>query len=267
MENTSAASTQLSSPLLRESSRHTLGQSILLHLLPGVPLVVGYFIFAAVLARFGLPNILALMLTTILVEVPVIWWLLIRLGRRESDGSVDWRALFPWRRSVPVWQILLVGLPLIVFSMLMIAGVGPAVEDVIRPTLFGWVPDWFVLRPDPAMFATMSRELALATWVLTLFGLALLGGVTQELYFRGFLLPRMNHHGSWAPALNALLFAVFHLTSPWSWPAFFVMVLPWAYVVRWKESVQLGLFIHVGMLLLQWLGMTLLLFGLVELPA
>ena len=45
------------------------------------------------------------------------------------------------------------------------------------------------------------------------------------------------------------------------------MVLPWAYLVWWKRSVKLGLFVHVGMLVLQWLGMTMMMFGLVPVPA
>ena len=45
------------------------------------------------------------------------------------------------------------------------------------------------------------------------------------------------------------------------------MVLPWAYLVWWKRSVKIGLFVHVGMLALQWLGMTMILFGVVPVPA
>ncbi len=252
---------------LEEVPRHSIAKSIFLHLLPGIPLVAGYAILAAVLTSRGYPNILALILTTVFIEVPVIWWLLARFGREESGGRVNWRLLFPWRKKVPIWQAVVIGAPLILFSVAIIGGVGSAVDPAIRETLFGWVPDWFVLSPDMEAFMSMPRGVLIATWLLTLFGLTILGGVTQEVYFRGYLLPRMNHHGPWAPALNALLFAIFHLTSPWSWPTFFVMVLPWAYIVRWKRSLQLGVIIHVGMLLLQWLGMTLLVFGLVEMPS
>ena len=41
------------------------------------------------------------------------------------------------------------------------------------------------------------------------------------------------------------------------------MVLPWSYLVWWRRSVKFGFFIHVGMLALQWLGMTMMVFGLV----
>ena len=122
------------------------------------------------------------------------------------------------------------------------------------------------MRPGPAMFASLSRELVFILWGLMLLGMVLLGGFTQELYSRGFLLPRMAHMGKIAPAYNALLFAVFHLIAPWNWLGFFLMTLPWAYMVWWRRSSKIGLFIHVGMLALQWVGMTMVLFGVVPMP-
>jgi len=116
------------------------------------------------------------------------------------------------------------------------------------------------------MFAELSRGMLLALWGLMLVAMVLVGGFTQELYARGFLLPRTEHLGKWAPAYNALMFAIFHLIAPWDWPAFFLMTIPWAYLVWWRRSVRIGLFIHVGMLTLQWLGLTLLVLGLAPAP-
>ena len=123
------------------------------------------------------------------------------------------------------------------------------------------------MRPDPDMFKTLSQGMLLALWALMFVSMIVVGGVTQELYSRGFLLPRTEHFGWWAPAFNALLFAIFHIIAPWSWAVFFLMSLPWAYVVWWRRSVKIGLFIHIGMLGLQWLGMTMVIFGFVEMPA
>lgn len=248
------------------AARMPLERVILLHLLPGIPVVLLYGMLAALLRRWGLPNLFALMLASLTVEVPLCWSILLMAGRRLGNGRVDWNGLLPWRARVPRWQYLVIGLPLIVFSMVMIGAVGPALGEALRPVLFGWVPAWFVMRPDAAMFATLSRPALMAMWVMSLVTLTLLGGITQEVYFRGFLLPRMERFGRAAAPLNAALFAIYHLTSPWSWPAFFLGSLPWAWVVRWKRSLWFGLFIHLGMLLLQWLMMTMVIFGMIEMP-
>lgn len=70
-----------------------------------------------------------------------------------------------------------------------------------------------------------------------------------------------------APSPNAVAFGVFHLIAPWNWPTFGLMVLPWAYLVWWRRSVRIGLFIHVGMLVLQMTVMGLVVFGVVQPPA
>lgn len=237
----------------------------LLQVAPGLVSLPAYALLAWLLAGRGLPNLFALTLTILLVEVPVSWAIMRHCVRAEA-GSFSFRAAFPWFEPVPWWQYLVIGVPLVLFSVFMIGGLGPRVEPPVVDTLFGWLPEWFVIRADRSAFATMTRPMLLALWVLMLVGMVIAGGITQEFYSRGFLLPRTEKLGGWAPLWNAWWFAVLHTVSPWSWPVFFLMVLPWAYVVWWRRSVKIGLFIHVGMLMLQWLGMTLVLFGVVAMP-
>jgi len=93
-----------------------------------------------------------------------------------------------------------------------------------------------------------------------------MGGLTQELYHRGFLLPRTARLGAGAVPFNAALFAVAHVTAPWGWPGFFLLSLPWAGAVHRWRSVQLGLIGHLGMLAVGWLGMTAMVLGWVAPP-
>ena len=237
-----------------------------LQLAPGIASLPAYAIIASIMATNGIPNIFALALTILLVEVPVSWAIITRQVRKETGAHFSIKQAFPWVAPIPWWQYLLIGVPMIAFSMVMVAGVGPMTQSFLLNSVFSWVPEWFVMRPDPMMFTGMSREMLLALLGFMLVAMVLVGGFTQELYSRGFLLPRMAHLGIWAPAYNALLFAAFHMIAPWDWGAFFLMVLPWAYLVWWRRSVKIGLFIHVGMLTLQLLGMTLIAFGVVTAP-
>mgnify|MGYP001811622724 FL=1 len=236
-------------------------QAAVLQVVPGIASAPVFALLAWIMARHDVPNIFALSLSILLVEVPVCWAIMLHRVRRET-ATFSLRDAFPWMQSLPWWQYLLLGLPLVVVSMIMIVGIGPRIETALLGTAFTWVPQWFVMRPDPGLFAAMSRAMLLTLWALMFFGMVLAGGVTQELYARGFLLPRTQHLGLWAPAWNALWFAVLHAIAPWSWPAFFLLNLPWADVVWWKRSVKIGHFIHVGMLAVQWLGMTLMVFGI-----
>ena len=39
--------------------------------------------------------------------------------------------------------------------------------------------------------------------------------MVEELYFRGYLLPRISRLGAWAPLVNTVLFSLYHLFTPW----------------------------------------------------
>ncbi len=68
--------------------------------------------------------------------------------------------------------------------------------------------------------------------------------VFEEMYFRGFLLPRMSYLGVLAPAANALLFAVAHYWQPYNWPLIFLLVLVNAYVVWWRRNIYIATLLH-----------------------
>lgn len=239
--------------------RLTASRAVLLQVLPGVPAIAAYLIFAALLGERGLPAIFALYLAILFAEVPATWALMLTLGRRWY-GRISLKDLFPWRRRLPLWQYLVFGLPLAMVSLFLMAGLQTVIAEPIRMALFGWVPDWAVMDMT-ASLAGLSRSALIALWVLGLVSATVVGGVTQELYARGFLLPRIVHLGRVAPPLNAAAFAVLHLASPWGWPVFFVVSLLWAIAVYRTRSIQLGLIGHVGMLGLMWLGLTALVLG------
>lgn len=244
-------------------ARLTPGQAAGLQLLPGVAMLVAFVPIAAWFGRLGLPSFLALAVAILIADVPTSWYIILSRTRRETGGRFHFAAAFPWHAKIPSWQYILIGLPVIVFGVVMIGGVTPAISSAIRDVVAPDVPHWFLLEPDPRMFAALSRPVLIIMWLTMLFVFTGLGGITQELFSRGFLLPRTAHWGWWAPAFNAVLFGVFHLNAPWSWPGFVILALPWAYLVWWRHSIKIGLFGHVGMLLLQSLMMALLVFGLV----
>jgi membrane protease YdiL (CAAX protease family) len=81
------------------------------------------------------------------------------------------------------------------------------------------------------------------------------GPVVEELYFRGYLLPRIARLGGWAPVLNMVLFSLYHFFTPWNNVGRIVALLPMVYATWWKRNIYLGMAVHVlwnigGMLLL-----------------
>ena len=71
------------------------------------------------------------------------------------------------------------------------------------------------------------------------------GPITEELYFRGHLLPRLERYGRWAPVINTVLFASYHFFSPWRYPAIIVGFLPITWMAWRKRSVLVSIAAHM----------------------
>jgi membrane protease YdiL (CAAX protease family) len=68
--------------------------------------------------------------------------------------------------------------------------------------------------------------------------------VAEELYFRGYLLPRVSRLGRWAPVFNVVLFALYHLWTPWQAVTRIVFILPAVYVVWRERNIYVGIWAH-----------------------
>jgi len=118
-------------------------------------------------------------------------------------------------------------------------------DAYIANVAFGWLPEWY-LRPID--FDAASRYSASA-WTITLTAYLILTGVAgpivEELYFCGWLLPRMHRFGRWAPLLNVAMFSLYHFWAPWQFLSRVAAVGPFAYAVWWRRNVSLGMLVHV----------------------
>jgi membrane protease YdiL (CAAX protease family) len=213
---------------------------IALHLIPGALITATFVSLAPLVESAGLPPIAALLAAILLVLVPVEFGIVLRTVRRDGGA-----AALPYRQRLAlrewIWLV-----PVLVVA----AFVGFGVHRLVEPRLmasFGWLPEWFVF-PVPV---GGINDYSTGSWIVTLGAFLLLNGVigpvVEELYFRGFLLPRMERLGRWAPLVNVTLFSVYHFWSPWQIVARILGIGPMVYAVRWKRNVYLGMAVHCAL--------------------
>ena len=120
------------------------------------------------------------------------------------------------------------------------------VDESVRRSLFAWWPA--VL--DPSNFVRqMDLYSPSALWAVALGSLVLnvVIPTVEELYFRGYLLPRMDRWGWLAPLSSLLLFSLYHFWLPWQNPSRLVALLPAILVVYRCRSVKLSILVHVAL--------------------
>ena len=67
----------------------------------------------------------------------------------------------------------------------------------------------------------------------------------EELLFRGLLLPRMKGaFGKWDWVANGVLFAVYHLHTPWVIPTTLIDIFALSYPSRRFQSAWMGIIVH-----------------------
>ena len=227
--NSTSATEQLPLPTL-----------LALFLVPGALMTVVYVVIAPFIETAGFPPIAALLVAILIVLVPFELGVILRASLGRPGGI---RSVIPYRRPLPFrdWLWLV---PVLIIAEFIGFGLSMAIEPRIIDSLFGWLPDWFVRPIDPDRVGEYSREAWLVTLAAYLVLNGLLGPIVEELYFRGYLLPRMEWMGRWAPLVNVSLFSLYHFWSPWQVLGRILGLGPTVYAVRWKENVYLGMVVH-----------------------
>ena len=226
-----------------KAHQHSLVQSIMYHLLPGICVLVSFIVLAPILDRLALPSAMTLFIIIGCVLVPVELGILLYQGKKLS-GRFTLKGVVLYRKPLPKKQYIGFGIILFIWLMLILMVVFTPIDNFIAQRLFFWLPDWFFITKFIENFEQYPKSIILVTATLGVLFNGLAGPVVEELYFRGYLLPRISRYGKWAPLLNAILFAVYHLFSPWRIPGIIVAMIPFVYVAWWKRNIYIGMIVH-----------------------
>lgn len=235
----------------REIQQHSLTRSVVLHLLPGVFILLAVLIVAPLTIKYSLPDMVTVVVGIGLVLIPLeLGYLLFRGWKR--NGKLSLKGTIRYRDSMSVLKYLLWTVPIMVWILFIFGVVSPPIDDYLIENVFQWLPDWLIADVDTGQH---SQSTMLVLWFLALLCNGIFGPLVEELYFRGYLLPRISRYGKWAPFINAVLFSLYHFFSPWQNPARILALLPMVYAVHSKKSIYIGIIVHCGVNTLSMLAM------------
>jgi membrane protease YdiL (CAAX protease family) len=212
----------------------------LLHLLPGGLITIAFVLLGPLLKSHHLPPILALLIPILLILVPFeLGWLFFQ-GYRQN-GRLSLQGVVPSFDPLPLKSYLILIPILLAWPILIFMSFGK-IDQAIIANVFFWLPDWFQISLfSPADYSLGIRIVTFALF-LVLNGLA--GPIVEELYFRGYLLPRIEFLKGWAPLVNVTLFSLYHFFSPWQFITRIIAFYPWPFVVRKKNNIFLSMAAH-----------------------
>jgi membrane protease YdiL (CAAX protease family) len=217
--------------------QHSVGKSLLLHLLPGLLIGLAYFALRPLFYQWGYPSIMALMSAVVLILVPVELGYLFYQGK-QKHGQFSLQGIVCYRTPIPVWQYF-IWVPILFILVGIIFTLLKPVDNFLQNTLFAWIPTM-----ESGLEGGFSKNALIVTYVMVAVFGAIVGPTVEEFYFRGYLLPRMQYAGKWAPLLHSFLFAVYHVFTPWMIITRTVGMLPLVYAVQ-RRNLYISIIVHI----------------------
>lgn len=215
--------------------KHSIAQTIFFHLMPGA--LIGSFCFLArnTVNKFGYPAIFALVLAVAFILIPTELGYLLYQGKKKT-GRHSLIGIKNLKNSLPWWQFLI--WVMCVFAVIgILMNVMKPVENLLKVRLFFWLPNL-----DPGLDGNYSKSVLTVTYSLYFLFVVILGPLVEELYFRGYLLPRMK--GRFTVLFHSFLFAAYHFFTPWLIISRTVGFLPMILVAK-KKSITMSMVVHI----------------------
>jgi len=235
-----------------EVRQHTPVRSILLHLLPGISVIGSILIFSQPLfakltgVDARLSPVLGYLLSIVVGLIPVQLGILLFASRNET-GKYAIGKMISYTEKSPRKQYFLYVPAFVLYFLFLFVVIAPMFQPYIVQTFFSWWPEQYnfqLILQNPVTVAGYNgiKSLILAYLLLS----CILGPLVEELYFRGYLLPRMEGYaGKWAPFLNTVLFSLYHFFSPWENLIRVIASYPLIYLVWKKRDIRFVIIVHI----------------------
>ncbi|MFC7549044.1 CPBP family intramembrane glutamic endopeptidase [Plantactinospora sp. GCM10030261] len=231
------------------ADRHSLPLSITLHLVPGALVVAAYLFLAEPFVRaINYPVFLAWAIALVIVLAPLqfgLFW----LGRKRT-GRYTLRGVVHYiDRPIPRGKLTAIIVGLIVWMTVVSLALVP-LDNVVFDQFFTWIPFEGAGGSATTYIDGYSQSQLVITMLISLPLTGFTLPLIEEIYFRGFLMPRIAHVGVGAPILNTVLFSVYHFWAPWTVLSKIIFMFPAVWLVWRKRDIRISIGMHPGTALL-----------------
>lgn len=192
-----------------------------------------------------MPHLLLFCTLGTVILVPIELGLILSASKKEY-GTYSLKSAFTGQEKLPIWQVLIIA-----FIFFGIAGLFSILIAPIEIQIFAEIRA-IVLNNLPAGFdwinygylKSFSRPMLILTCVYYGIFNVLLGPITEELFFRGYLTSHYEKQSAFTPILISILFSLYHFWLPFNNIFRILAFAPVAYVAYKKKNMYISIFFH-----------------------
>ena len=226
----------------QQNDQHSLTKSLLLHVTPGILVTVVFVLLKPLLDSTGFPPLLAFLLAVLIIDIPFMLGVMFSEGKKLNgrfslEGVVLYRSKLPWKTFILVFIGAFVG----VYVLVMLA---TPLSTFLTESVFAGLPDWVFLE-EQIQYEVYAKNVLVLVFVVQLIVTGIILPWVEELYFRGYLLPRISRFKKWTPLLGGFAFGLYHVWQLYDFSTVFLLGAALGYVVWWKKDIRLSIGLHV----------------------
>lgn len=209
---------------------------------PAAVLSLSYLIFGHFCT---VPHILLFCVLGTFILVPIELGFILKTSKREY-GEYSLQSALAGQEKSSIWKALIIALVFFGIAGLLSVFIAPVENQIfanIRSGVLNRLPrgfDW----TDYEYLGTFSSPLLLITCVYYGIFSVLVGPITEELFFRGYLTSHYEKQKSFTPIIVVVLFSLYHFWLPFNNVFRILAFAPAAYAAYKKKNLYVSIFFH-----------------------
>ena len=193
----------------------------------------------------NIPYILLFCILGTVILAPMELGMILSAGKKEH-GKYSLKSAFDGQEKFALWKIVLIAFVFLGVAGLLSAFVAPLENQIfaqMRTALLNRLPigfDW----TNYEYIKSFSKPTLILTCVYYGIFNVLIGPITEELFFRGYLTSHYKKQGLIVPILITVLFSLYHFWLPFHNVFRILAFAPVAYVAYKKKNIYISIWFH-----------------------
>lgn len=200
-------------------------------------LIAGHFCF--------MPGLLLFCLLGTVTLVPIELGIILSAGKKEY-GSYTLKSALEGQGKISVWKTLLIAFLFFSLAGLLSVFVAPLENKLLEPlrlALLSRLPAGFDWQ-NIDYVKSFSKPVILITCIYYGIFNVIIGPITEELFFRGYLTSHFRMQNNFTPILIAILFSLYHFWLPFNNIFRILVFAPVAFVAYKKKNIYISICLH-----------------------
>ncbi len=210
--------------------------------IPTIVFSLSYLIFGLFC---NIPHILLFCIMGTFILVPMELGVILRASKKEY-GTYSLKSAFEGQEKLALWKIVMIAFVFFGIAGLLSAFIAPIENQFwseIRDTVLGKLPigfDW----ENYEYLKSFSKPMLIFTCIYYSVFNVLIGPITEELFFRGYLTSHYKMQNAYTPILIGILFSLYHFWLPFNNIFRILVFAPVAYVAYKKKNIYISIGNH-----------------------